>query len=189
MSQTSLLTYAAQAMQRISVEWMLTGSLASSMYGEPRSTHDIDIVADLREQDISALISEFPEPRFYADAQMMRDAIQSRSMFNVLDQDSGDKIDFWAIGPEEFHRVQFDRRRIETFNNVNVSVISPEDSILSKLYWSKLSGGSERQLRDALRVYEVQHGVLDVEYCEQWAVSLDVLEMWQRIVCEATPIE
>ena len=189
MSQAELLSFIAEALERVGVEWMLTGSLASSMHGEPRSTHDVDIVVDMTEDNIPVLIREFPEPRFYADAEMMRDAIRNRTMFNVLDQEEGDKIDFWMIGPEVFHRVQFERRLKGSLGPNQIPVISPEDSILSKLHWSKLSGGSERQFRDALRVYEVQRGTLDVEYCIEWASRLGVDDLWQRIERNAEPID
>jgi len=188
-SQSGLLTLIAEALDRIGIEWMLTGSHASSMHGEPRSTHDVDIVAEIHEEHIPALIRAFAEPRFYADANMMREAIQHRSMFNILDQDEGDKIDFWMVGEEESRRVQFSRRRRDNYLGVTVSVISPEDSIISKLQWSKLCGGSQKQFDDALSVYEIQQHNLEIPYCEEWASRLGVQDLWQRIIREAESLE
>ncbi len=64
-------------------------------------------------------------------------------------------------------------------------VSSPEDTILAKLRWAKLSGGSEKQFTDALRVYEVQRGKLDMEYLELWAKTLDVAPLWRKLLNEA----
>jgi hypothetical protein len=57
-----------------------------------------------------------------------------------------------------------------------------------KLRRADLSGGSEKQFRDALRVYEVQYGVLDLDYLNTWAVQLGVEPLWQRLCAEATPL-
>jgi hypothetical protein len=63
-----------------------------------------------------------------------------------------------------------------------------EDTILAKLRWAKLSGGSEKQFTDALRVYEVQYGKLDIDYLEQWAKKLNVESLWKRLVDEAETV-
>lgn len=66
-----------------------------------------------------------------------------------------------------------------------MQVSSPEDTILAKLRWAKLSGGSEKQFTDALRVYEVQYGKLNIDYLKQWVKKLKVESLWKRIVDEA----
>ena len=68
---------------------------------------------------------------------------------------------------------------------IRMQVSSPEDTILAKLRWAKLSGGSERQFTDALRVYEVQFGKLDLNYMERWVKKLDVESLWKRLKEEA----
>jgi len=57
-----------------------------------------------------------------------------------------------------------------------------------KLRWAALAGGSQKQFADALRVYEVQHGVLDLKYLGEWAVRLAVQSLWRQLCDEATPI-
>ncbi len=66
-----------------------------------------------------------------------------------------------------------------------MQVSSPEDTILAKLRWAKLSGGSEKQFTDALCVYEVQYGKLDTDYMEHWAKKLDIESLWIRPINEA----
>ncbi len=69
-----------------------------------------------------------------------------------------------------------------------MKISAPEDTILKKLHWANLSGGSEKQFTDALRVYEIQFVKLNLDYMEKWAVYLKVDELWQRLKKEAQPI-
>jgi len=71
---------------------------------------------------------------------------------------------------------------------LKILISSPEDTILAKLRWAKLSGGSEKQFTDALRVYEVQYGKLDIDYLEQWVKILNIESLWKRLVYEAQTI-
>jgi hypothetical protein len=64
-------------------------------------------------------------------------------------------------------------------------VSSPEDTILAKLRWARLSGGSEKQYGDALRVFEVQRPRLDLPYLDEWVRALDLAELWRRLLSEA----
>ena len=68
-------------------------------------------------------------------------------------------------------------------------VSTPEDTILMKLRWAKLSGGSEKQLTDARRVYELQYGILDFEYMNKWVVQLGVMDEWEDLKMKAKPFE
>lgn len=63
----------------------------------------------------------------------------------------------------------------------SIQVSSPEDTILAKLKWAQLPGGSEKQFADALRVYEVQHGKLDLDYLVDWAETLNVGSVLKRL--------
>jgi hypothetical protein len=156
MAQQELLISVVRALENAGVEYMLTGSIVSSLQGEPRSTHDIDVVVVLREAAIPILLKSFPWPDYYFDEQMMRDALRLNSMFGLLDQRSGDKVDFWLLTGEPFDCSRFARKYAEDVFGVNAYVSSPEDTILAKLRWSAMSGGSERQFRDAMSVYELQ---------------------------------
>jgi hypothetical protein len=70
-----------------------------------------------------------------------------------------------------------------------MKISTPEDTILAKLRWANLSGGSEKQFMDAMRVYEVQHGKLDLDYLKNWVSQLQLNELWNRLKTEARPIE
>lgn len=189
MSQQSLLTHVLEALDRAGIRYMVTGSTASSIQGEPRSTHDIDLVVELEESAVDTLARSFPEPDFYLSREAMQDAIEARSMFNVLDLTSGDKVDFWMLTDEPFDRSRFGRRQRVALFGMQVAISSPEDTILAKLRWSQLSGGSERQERDALAVYELQFVRLDQDYLDEWADRLGVTSRLENLRTDAEPLE
>ena len=185
MSQQELLKTVIQALEQEGIEYMITGSVASSLQGEPRSTHDIDMVVAIQKSDAHKLFEAFQLPDFHLDEHGILEAINNQSMFNLIDLKGGDKVDFWILTNESFDQSRFSRRYSEEFIGIKMQVSSPEDTILAKLRWAKLSGGSEKQFTDALRVYEVQYGKLDVDYLEHWAEKLDVKSLWKQLTDEA----
>jgi len=167
---------------------MLTGSVASSALGDPRSTHDIDLVVSVLPGDASALLKAFPPPHYYLDESAIASAIQHRSMFNLLDTTAGDKVDFWILTDDPFRQSAFARRRPLDIAGLPVMTSTPEDLILAKLHWAKESGGSEKQFNDALGVYELQFPTLDLDYIRKWAAQLQVQDLWQRLQSQAEPL-
>lgn len=185
MSQQELLKKAIQSLEQSGIPYMITGSVVSSLQGEPRSTHDIDIVIAIQRSKAHKLAKNFTPPNFYLDEDSILEAISGQNMFNLIDINTGDKVDFWILTDEPFDLSRFSRRITEEFMGLKMQVSSPEDTILAKLRWAKLSGGSEKQFIDALRVYEVQYSKLDMDYLKQWVRKLDVESLWKRLVDEA----
>jgi hypothetical protein len=110
-------------------------------------------------------------------------------MFNLLDTREGVQVDFWLLTDDDFDRARFGRRHAEVFEGQRLFISGPEDTILMKLRWAAMMGGSEKQFTDALRVWEVQHGWLDEEYLDQWARRLGVTDPLARLRGEAQPLE
>ena len=102
-------------------------------------------------------------------------------MRKSYDTNEGDKIDFWMLTGEPFDQSRFSRKYAEDIMGFRIQVSSPEDTILAKLRWAQLSGGSEKQFADALRVYEVQYGKLDLDYLANWAETLNVKSALKRL--------
>jgi hypothetical protein len=185
MSQQELLKKVIQALDHSGIEYMMTGSIVSSLQGEPRSTHDIDLVIAIQRSNVHKLVEVFPPPDFYLDQESVIDAINRQSMFNLIDVKEGYKVDFWVLTDDPFDLSRFSRKISEDFMGLKMQVSTPEDTILAKMRWAKLSGGSEKQFTDALRVYEVQYGKLDLDYLEYWARKLDIESLWIRLRDEA----
>ena len=180
---------AARFLSQNGIPYMVTGSIASSLQGEPRASHDIDLVVEIETTGAAALMRAFPPPRYYLSETAVRNALREKTTFNLLDTTEGDKIDFWLLTDEPFDVSRFGRRQLTEFFGTPIAVSAPEDTILAKLRWARLSGGSEKQFIDALRVYELQHPALDQAYLEQWVARLQVQELWARLCEEAEPLE
>ena len=167
MSQSELLTLVVKSLDASGCEYMLTGSLVSSLQGEPRSTHDIDVVVAALPHNVSAFLQYFPDDEYYFDAEHVDTAMQEGGMFNIISVFGG-KIDIWALTDSEFDRQRFSRRYAIELFGLKVYVSSPEDTILMKLLWAKQIGGSEKQLFDAAKVYVCQYEILDHDYIASW---------------------
>jgi hypothetical protein len=185
-SQQALLKRIIRALDGAGIPYMLTGSLASSLQGEPRATHDIDLVIDISPTDVARVTEALTAPELYLDEDAVGDATRRRTMFNPIDSSSGDKADFWLLTDDPFDRERFARRvRVEALG-LELNVSTPEDTILMKLRWSAKAGGSEKQLSDACRVYELQAGSLDEVYLDEWADHLGVEDALAAIRRQAT---
>jgi hypothetical protein len=186
MSQSDLLKTVVEKLDRAGIDYMITGSVASSLQGEPRLTHDIDLVIAITRKQIPAILGSFPPPRFYVDEAAVAAAVDTSGMFNVIDVEGGDKLDFWMLSSEPFDRSRFARKGEEEVFGIRLKVSRPEDTILVKLRWSRLSGESEKYYLDALRVFEVQAGHLDLDYLREWSSTLGLTDLYERMLAEAT---
>ncbi len=185
MSQLELLKKTVRSLEREDIPYMLTGSLVSSFQGNPRSTHDIDIIISIRMDDIPGIMEIFDPKRFYINRDSVKEAIINNSQFNVLDTEEGNKIDFWILTDSDFDKSRFARRqKIEIFG-FKAYLSAPEDTIIQKLIWSKLSGGSKKQYEDALSVYELQYGKLDMEYMELWSKKSGIEDLYGKMMSDA----
>ena len=110
MSQQELLGLVSNALHRRGAAYFITGSWSSSLQGEPRSTHDLDLVVELSSEQGAALMEAFSEERFYLSESAVNQAIRNRSMFNLLDSRTGDKVDFWLLTDQPWDKKRFERR-------------------------------------------------------------------------------
>jgi len=139
-------------------------------------------------EDVTSLVESFPPPDFYLSADAVHDALKQPSMFNLLALSEGEKVDFWLLTKSAFDQSRFARKAVMPVMGIDMNVSSPEDTILMKLCWAKLCGGSEKHIGDALGVFEVQRGHLDLTYLNQWASELGVVDLWTKLQAEAEPI-
>ncbi len=177
-------------LNRLGVRYIVGGSLASSIRGAGRATQDVDLVAELRMDQIDAFASALKD-EFYADAEMMREALGRGIAFNVIHLKSSYKFDiFPAIS--EFEHMQLARgSEVEAapFNRalLRFVIASAEDTILAKLAWFKKGGCvSGRQWNDVLGVVRIQGERLDRAYLDEWAGRLGVQDLLDRALDEGT---
>jgi hypothetical protein len=188
MSQQELLRHVVEVLDRLGIEYMVSGSLVSSLQGEPRATHDIDIVVALKRLHVKLLPEAFPPPDYYLPEDSVMSALETAGMFNLIAVKTGDKVDFWILTDRPFDRSRFARRYTEKVIGTEIAVSSPEDTILMKLSWAHQCGGSEKHFTDALRVYEVQYEQLDLDYLKEWVGRLGIDHLYKRMLQEAEPV-
>lgn len=169
----------AQLLEAAGIPFMIAGSFASTTHGLPRSTQDLDLVIDPpTPAALETLLSSISSLQYYVDADTAREAVKWRSMFNLIDLASGWKVDLILRKNRAFSREEFARRMKMTILGVPTFVASPEDTIVAKLEWSKLSGGSQRQLRDVAGIIATVGAELDRAYIERWVRDLDLADDW-----------
>jgi hypothetical protein len=173
MEPADLLRHACEALERLNITYLVTGSTATVAYGEPRFTNDIDIVIDLVSEQLAAFCAAFPRGDFYLSEDAVRAAIQAKHQFNVLHPASGLKIDFILLTDSEFDQSRRQRaRRLPVLADRAVTFASPEDVIVKKMLYYR-EGGSEKHLRDIAGVISIQGPALDRNYIENGQAALD----------------
>ncbi len=172
--QIDVLGNFSRRLDKIGIEYMLTGSMALVHYAMPRTTVDIDIVVNISNDILPAFVKEF-ETDYYIPLGSAKSAVREKRMFNVLDQESVVKIDCIVLKNNEFERHAFSRRKKVNYSgDFDVWIISKEDLIVSKLIWSKRSG-SERQLLDVAAI--IRNG-FDVGYVAEWTRKLGLEDVF-----------
>jgi len=182
-AMVKVLASVVAALDQAGIGHMISGSIASARYGEARATQDIDIVIDPSAHQMEMLLPLLAETGMYVGDGSS--ALQSRSQFNVIDSTSGWKVDLIIRRDREYSLMEFDRRQRASLLGVEVFLVTPEDSILSKLEWASASG-SERQLRDVVGLLKVQGSTLDWTYLEEWSQRLEVQDVLEssRLLAE-----
>jgi hypothetical protein len=177
-----------RALEGIGVPYLVGGSIASSFYGEPRATQDVDIVADLQEPNVSQLVAALRDD-FYLDEPAIREAVRHRSTFNVIHLETMFKVDIFVAKDDVATLQEFERRRLHPLPNhpdTEIVVATPEDIVVQKLYWYRLGGEvSDRQWLDALKVLEVRLDSLELPYMHQLARHLGVEDLLERVLTQA----
>jgi hypothetical protein len=166
-------------LNQAAVDYMLTGSMASNYWGIPRTTHDLDFVVVIDPEQVDRFVAPFRSGLFIQE-ESVRSAFHPPFQFNVLDELSALKADFWMLRDDEFEQTAFRRRISVGLFGVFASIATPEDVLLHKLYWNRLTP-SQRQLHDAAGIFAVQGETLDREYLERWAGRLNVEQAWNDI--------
>ena len=177
------------ALEKFSIPYYIGGSIASSIYGMARATMDIDIVAAVKLHHISLLRQELEKP-YYIDEDMIKEAIQNSSSFNLIHLETAIKIDVFILKDIPYHQNALERKIKDTLEDDDAKTefyfASPEDIIISKLQWYELGGNvSERQWLDVIGVIKVQGDSLDKNYLQVWSKKLGIFELLKNAFNDA----
>lgn len=170
-------------LERCGISYMIGGSTASSVYGEPRTTRDVDMVVEVVGSSLRQLFDAFDSTTVYVDRPTEDEIVTPGRMFNVIDLVGGWKVDLVVRKDRPFSEVEFARRRYVEVLGIGVMMATPEDVLLSKLEWGA-SSGSSRQLDDARGIIRVQGDRLDIDHLRRWAGELGVESLLNDVLGE-----
>jgi hypothetical protein len=168
----------AQILEACGLRYLVGGSLASSMSGEPRSTLDVDIVVAITAADIDRLVDGLRR-EFDVDEQAVARAVRERSSVNVFHVASAIKVDLFVMGGSPLDDEQMNRRqRVQVATNPDrhLYAYTPEDILLQKLRWFR--AGNE--WRDVLGILLVQGDALDQIYLRDRAERIGLSDLLAR---------
>jgi hypothetical protein len=175
-----------ERLQALGIRCLIGGSLASSHYGRPRSTHDIDLAARIAARDISALVRAFAADFYVAEA-AVSEAVRDGSAFNLVHYETMLKVDVFVLGDDQASADELRRAApvlIDPEAGLSLPLASPEDVVVRKLAWLKTSG-SQRQWDDVLGVLQVQRARWDLALLRRLAAELGVEPELARALVEA----
>ncbi len=183
----SVLSQVAAVLEKLEIPYVLVGSFASSMHGMYRATADIDILADVKADQVRPLLAAL-QGAFYVDEHAIRDAVGQRRSFNAIHFDSVFKVDIFIPKTDDFSRAQLERRqlrRISPDREDNVFVATAEDTILAKLRWYQAGEEvSVNQWNDVVGILGTSRESLDMPYLHDWAEKLGVTTLLQKALAE-----
>lgn len=176
-----------EPLESLGLDYFVTGSIASIIYGEPRLTHDIDLVLSLQVRDASRLVQAYSGDTFYCppvENLRLEAQRQDRGHFNIIHHTTGFKADIYLKGSHPLHAWAFERRRaIPLPNGGRLQVAPPEYVILRKLEFYK-EGGSDKHIRDVRGILQISGDSLDRAEIDAWVGKLGLEEPWRRLLSE-----
>lgn len=178
-----------RVLDELGVPYVLGGSLASSLVGEPRATADVDLAIRIDAARISALVRAL-EGEFYVSEEAAHEAVRRRASFNLVHLESVQKVDLFVLGDDPLDRRQLERReRVRVRDDAELWIGSVTDQVLRKLRWYRAGGEtSDRQWRDVVGMLRVQRDRLDLAELRAEADELGLGELCERALREAQPM-
>lgn len=175
-----LLVKIAKILDKLKIPYVITGGMAVSVWGRPRSTADIDIVVELMQKNISTLAKKLLslDKDVYVSEDAIKEALELKGEFNFIHPQSQLKVDFWIV-KDAFNKQEIQRALPQSFEGYDIQFVSPEDLILSKLLWYKDSN-STRQLEDIQSVLAISK--IDLKYIKNWAERQGTLGILKKLI-------
>lgn len=175
------LDWICRKLESLDIPYMITGGSAVGFWGHIRTTMDIDMLIHLRSNQVDIFL-EAVRNEAYVDAQEAKKAVQNKTMFNIIPNETMFKVDVIPLDESnDYERHKFGRRIKINFQGREIYIISPEDLIISKLIWSKNVGTSERQIADCQSIWKINQENLDSGYIEEWVDLLNIKDEFNRL--------
>ena len=170
-------------LNELGARYMVTGSVAATIYGEPRLTNDVDIVLVLDQKDITRLLQLFPLSEFYCppvEVLRVEAGREQRGHFTVIHQESGFKADFYLSGHDPLHAWGLARAKKVDFAGEALALAAPEYVIIRKLEYVR-EGGSEKHLRDIRSILAASSDLIDFPELEKHIGQRGLQDAWAKV--------
>ena len=184
MPEPNLFKIFTNPLNAFDIKYIVTGAVAGIIYGEPRITHDIDLVVALNKENVGKIMEAFSAPEFYCPPEevlLIEAGRPLRGHFNIIHNKTGFKADMYLIGRDELHIWAMSHCRQIKMEGEMLWVGPPEYVILRKLEYYR-EGGSEKHVKDILSMLEVSHDIIDRLEIEKWISKMGIQKEWETIL-------
>jgi hypothetical protein len=183
MPEPELFLLFVRPLNRAGVRYVVSGSVAAIFYGEPRLTHDVDVVVFLNSNDIQKLIEVFPKTEFYLpplETMLAETAREHSGHFNLIHLDTGFKADLYPTGRDELNAWALRGKRTIKYEGEDIVLAPPEYVIVRKLEYFRESH-SEKHLRDIRAMLAVSSEQLDQAALGEWVHRRGLQAEWRQV--------
>lgn len=183
MPETNLFLMFTQRLNTLGVAYMVSGSVAVIIYGQPRLTHDVDLIVVLDREQIARLPEVFPPAEFYCpptEVIEVEAAREQRGHFNIIHHETGFKADVYLSGRDPLHAWGLARARKLEVEGQMLVVAPPEYVIVRKLEYYR-EGGSGKHLRDIRSMLNTSPEAIDSAELEQQIAARGLQEAWRQV--------
>jgi len=183
MPEPDLIALFVHPLNDFGIRYLVSGSVAAMLYGEPRVTHDVDLVVFLRSEDISRLPRIFPAAEFYlppTEVIAIEAAREHRGQFNIIHSDSGLKADIYLANRDELHGWAFRNKKSYTLAGKMIVLAPPEYVIIRKLEFFR-EGGSEKHLRDIRSMLAISADQINRAELNEWIERRRLQDQWSKV--------
>lgn len=184
MPEADLIQIFIDPLEKQEIEYIITGAVASIVYGEPRLTNDIDLILNFKKEDIDPFIKNFPLNRFYCPPKetiLIECNRKTRAHFNLIHHESGLKADCYLMGQDPLHIWGMqNKRRIEMDPQKAIWIAPPEYVILRKLEFFR-EGGSSKHLEDIQKMLTALGKQIDRKFLAEKICQMGLGPEWDKI--------
>lgn len=170
-------------LENLNIPYMISGSVASMLYGEPRLTNDIDVVVAIKTNNADKLKNAFPSEEFYVlPEETIIEEIRRKGQFNIIHIPTAIKMDCIILKDTEFELEEFKRRKkIPFIENIEAFTATPESVIINKILSYKL-GHSEKHISDIIGILKISGNIVNKKYIQEWCRELKIEDIWNKIL-------
>lgn len=183
MQEPDLFKIFVDPLDELAIPYIVTGAVASIIYGEPRLTHDVDLVLELKVNDVEKLISRFPADMFYTPPrEVMTTELKrnERGHFNIIHHPTGLRADIYLVGTDIFLKWAVDNYKSISIGEKSYRIAPPEYVIILKLEYYR-EGGSDKHIRDIQSILTISAGEIDMALLEKFLEDRSLKTEWSKV--------